>query len=122
MHWDRWQGGQGQPDLLWALPPRIPKEAPDPAPSPLPVLIQAVDDGVALLNEGHNLLHQHLLPAPVLLCPVLFCPRRKVIEETKETSLPTKTPFWEGRHTCSENRDRRMPDNFLLLVIYSFIQ
>lgn len=58
----------------------IPKEAPGtppPAKSPLPVLIQAVDDGVALLDEGHELLHQHLLSAPVLLCPVLFCSRRK---------------------------------------------
>lgn len=58
----------------------IPKEALgalSPAKSPLPVLVQAVDDGVALLDEGHELLHQHLLSAPVLLCPVLFCSRRK---------------------------------------------
>lgn len=59
----------------------IPKKAPgtlSPATSPLPVLVQAVDDGVALLDEGHELLHQHLLSAPVLLRPVLFCSRRNV--------------------------------------------
>lgn len=65
---------------------------PSPATSPLPVLIQAVDDGVALLNEGHELPHQHLLSAPVLLCPVLFCPRRKVGELSggKPSCLPRK--------------------------------
>lgn len=41
--------------------------------SPLPVLVQAVDDGVPLLDDGHQLLHQHLLPHPVLLGPVLLC-------------------------------------------------
>lgn len=46
-----------------------------PAMLPLPILIHAVDNGIALLNEGHELMHQHLLSAPVLLCPVLLCPR-----------------------------------------------
>lgn len=41
--------------------------------APLPVLVQAVDNGIALLDEGHKFLHQHLLSGPILLCPVLFC-------------------------------------------------
>lgn len=57
-------------ELRWlAVKNLIPKEALgalSPAKSPLPVLVQAVDDGVALLDEGHELLHQHLLSAQVL--------------------------------------------------------
>lgn len=45
--------------------------------APLPVLVQAVDDGISLLDEGHEFLHQHCLSGPILVCPVLFCQRRK---------------------------------------------
>lgn len=49
-----------------------------------------------------------------------------VIEETRDTRLPTKKPFkgpWKDQHnTHSENRDQRGPKGFLLLFIHSFNQ
>lgn len=44
-----------------------------PGVAPLPVLVQAVDNGIALFDEGHELLHQHLLSGPIIVCPVLLC-------------------------------------------------
>lgn len=57
--------------MLFPSPPAHPTPH-----SPLPVLVQAVHNGVPLLNDGHQLLHQHLLPPSVLVGPVLLYPAK----------------------------------------------
>lgn len=54
---------------------------------PLPVLIQAVDDGISLFNYGDQLLHQHLLPCPVLIRPLFLYSTREQNQVMQPASL-----------------------------------
>lgn len=79
--------------------PTLPLAPSPPRSSPLPVLVQAVDDGVPLLDDGHQLLHQHLLPHPVLLGPVLLCrakPQGRTGNYTAEGALSFGDPRGEA--------------------------
>lgn len=46
---------------------------------PLQVLIQAADDLVPLIDDGHQLIHQPLLLSSVILSPVTLCGKTSVL-------------------------------------------